>query len=220
VVVFFITSSALSHWRREAKAARTGGMAAKGERRDLGQTLANGGAAAFFAVLFTAEPHPVLFAATLGALATVTADTWATEIGSLSKTPPRLVTTGKPVVAGTSGGISTLGFVATVCGALLIGITTWLLNIVVDGTQMLWVVLAATSGGIAGSLSDSLLGATVQRVEFCPQCHVDTEQVVHICGTPTHYQRGWFWLDNDWVNFLASLIGAGMGILVWTAFGS
>ncbi len=215
VVVFFVTSSALSHWRRESKALRTGGTVAKGERRDLGQTLANGGAAAFFAFVFAVEPHPSLFAAALGALATVTADTWATELGTLSTSPPRLVTTGRTVVAGTSGGITVLGFAATVCGALLIGVVAWLMSLASDNTQVVWAVPVALVGGIVGSLSDSLLGATVQLIKFCPQCSVETEQPIHVCGTTTVYYRGWSWLNNDWVNFLSSLLGAGASVLVW-----
>ncbi len=71
---------------------------------------------------------------------------------------------------------------------------------------------------MAGSLFDSLLGATVQATYYCPQCGKETERPIHRCGRQPIYIRGWHWLDNDWVNLLASLAGAlvtaGLGALV------
>src|SRR5438093_5230732 len=44
-----------------------------------------------------------------GALAAAAADTWATEIGAFSPFAPRLITSGRQVPRGTSGGITVLG---------------------------------------------------------------------------------------------------------------
>jgi uncharacterized protein (TIGR00297 family) len=214
VVVFFTTSSALSHWRRVAKTQLAGDKFAKGNQRDFAQTMANGGAVTGLALLYTAAPHPILFAAALGVLATVTADTWATEVGILSRHVPRLVTTGRPVAPGTSGGVTVLGFGATLAGASVIGLVAsmalwW------QGQPFVWALLAAVAGGVVGALADSLLGATRQQVNLCPQCGSETEQYIHRCGTLTQHLRGWHWLDNDWVNFLASLIGGATSVLCW-----
>jgi uncharacterized membrane protein len=73
-------------------------------------------------------------------------------------------------------------------------------------------VLIAVLGGVAGSLFDSLLGATVQAIYFCPTCQKETEQKLHTCGTPTTIKRGWRWLNNDWVNFISSLFGAAVAV--------
>lgn len=219
IVVFFVTSSALSHWQRALKQQRVRATAAKGERRDLLQTLANGGIAAGCALIYAIEPQPILYAAALGAVATVTADTWATELGTLSRGAPRLVTTGRHVPVGTSGGVSTLGLAATTAGALLIGLVGWLGLRLADDAPASWVVPAALLGGVAGSLTDSLLGATRQRVNWCPQCSVETEQTIHRCGTPAAYHHGWRWLDNDWVNFVASGAGAMVSLVAWGVFG-
>jgi uncharacterized membrane protein len=89
-----------------------------------------------------------------------------------------------------------------------------------DEANLLWAVPVALAGGVAGSLGDSLLGASVQRIQICPQCKVETEQYIHRCGTPTVYRRGWRWLNNDWVNFLASILGAAGGTLVWLLLGT
>src|SRR5918998_2923479 len=44
VVLFFVSSSALSHWRQAAKQQLAADKFDKSERRDFGQTMANGGA--------------------------------------------------------------------------------------------------------------------------------------------------------------------------------
>lgn len=99
LVLFFVTSSALSRFR-EADKRKPAEAFEKGSRRDLGQVLANGGMPATLALasgLATWEGWLAMF---IGALAAATADTWATELGTLSRTPPRLITTGGVVPVG------------------------------------------------------------------------------------------------------------------------
>ena len=225
LVTFFVSSSMLSHYRRADKV----GVAekfAKGSRRDLGQTLANGGVGAVLAMAFASEPNPILFAAFLGAMATVTADTWATELGVLSRVPPRLITTGAAVPTGTSGGVTPLGMWASVAGALLIGTVATALTqaqSLFNGAG--WSLKAvsfpvlAVAGGLIGALFDSLLGAMVQGIYYCSRCAKETEAPVHHCGQPTQLVRGWAWLNNDIVNFAASVVGglvaAALAWLLW-----
>jgi len=214
LITFFISSSTLSHYR-DAEKKRLAEKFAKGHRRDLGQTLANGGAGALIALTFALWGEPALFAAFLGAMATVNADTWATELGVLSPSPPRLITNGRVVEAGTSGGVSWLGVAASAAGALSIGLAALVFSLIGellgsggDPWRYGWTLAAALAGGLVGSLVDSLLGASVQVMYFCPTCAKETEKRIHSCGTATQYRRGWRWLDNDLVNFLSSLVGA------------
>ena len=145
-------------------------------------------------------------------MATVNADTWATELGVLNPRWPRLITNGQPVEPGTSGGISLYGTLATIGGAALIGLAGAAFS---PAGVRLSLILAATLGGVCGSLFDSLLGATVQAIYHCPQCDKETERhPIHTCGNETVHFRGWEWLNNDLVNFLASIIGAIVAILV------
>ena len=65
---------------------------------------------------------PPLAFAFYGALATVNADTWATELGVLARSRPRLMTNGQTVPVGTSGGVTAEGTLAALAGALFIGV--------------------------------------------------------------------------------------------------
>jgi uncharacterized membrane protein len=145
-------------------------------------------------------------------MATVTADTWATELGTLSKQPPRLITNGRLVDVGTSGGVSLLGTVVSLTGGILIGLTAGLLA---PGLDVLPGVIIGGLGGLIGSLFDSLLGATIQQIYYCDVCQKDTEKRIHKCGHPTRPFRGWSWLNNDLVNLFASIVGAFVAAGLW-----
>jgi len=249
LIVFFLSSSVLSHYKESFKESLAEKFS-KGHRRDLAQTLANGGAGALIVIANALWPHPAWWAAFVGALATVNADTWATELGVLSKARPRLVTNGRPVEVGTSGAITLRGTFAAVAGAALISILPGVLAgqaeaaKTIEGLRKLpqtidcppfipgctpeyhfWtmffaVLFAGTLVGLLGSLFDSFLGATVQAIYFCDHCRKETERYpTHTCGNRTRQLRGWRWLDNDWVNFISSVVGAAVaaGLWLWLA---
>lgn len=244
LLVFFVSSSGLSRLARRRKRSLDE-KAAKGSQRDAWQVLANGGVAGVFALLhafFPAAAWPWVGCA--AALAAANADTWATELGVLNKTAPVLITSGKPVEPGTSGGVSLTGTLAALAGAGLValfGVLFWqghtrivlpataspvLFNLLGAGSpslswgQGLLAFAALTLCGLVGSLVDSLLGATVQAVYHCPACRKETERYpLHLCGTPTKWVRGWKWLDNDWVNGACTLSGAILAVLILSGLG-
>ncbi len=225
LALFFLSSSFLSHYKEREKAA-TAEKFEKGHRRDMGQVLANGGLGAAVAVLSVVVPGRVVpnmlwFYLFIGVMATVTADTWATELGTLSKAAPRLVTSGRVVEVGTSGGVSLLGTGVSFVGGLLIGLTAGILGAAAG--LIAWQAMPATAligalGGAAGSLLDSLLGATVQQIYYCDTCRKETERKVHRCGTTTRPLRGWSWMNNDLVNLISSLGGGLVAVLLATLF--
>lgn len=206
LVAFFASSSALSRFtgRRKRKVAAN---FAKGGRRDWAQVSANG-CLPVLALLAGASglvPTEVAWAMFAAALATVNADTWATELGVLSARAPRLITTGKVIPAGSSGGISTLGSLAALAGALFIGGLAWL----APQPMQLPVLLIASASGLLGSIFDSYLGAMAQAIYYCQKCKKETERYpIHTCGTKTMLKRGWSWLNNDLVNFFSAVAGA------------
>ncbi len=226
LIYFFVSSSLLSHFRERDKARTAADKFSKGSQRDLGQVAANGGLAALLALcssLNKSERLQQLYqAAYAGTLATATADTWATELGILSTQSPRLITTGQPTTPGTSGGVTPLGLGAASLGAFTLGGIFWLLlNFKWQKTSrkphsmLPFITLIA---GLGGSLADSLMGATVQAMYYCPLCEKETERRVHSCGTPTQPLRGLAWCDNDVVNFVSTGVGGLIAMLLMFPF--
>ena len=222
LIAFFVSSSFLSRYR-EAEKEGLAEKFAKGHQRDLGQALANGGLGAILAVFYFWRPNPLLFAAFVGTMATVNADTWGTEVGILWGRRVWLITTGRPVPPGTSGGLSWPGTLAALGGAAFIGgLAALFQGVGAAGASPAPGLLLAGGvvGGLAGALADSWLGATVQCIYFCPRCAKETERPLHHCGTRTQQVRGIRWLHNDGVNLAASAVGAlAAGLLAAAALG-
>ncbi len=198
---------------REQRKAAIKAAYEKSDQRDLGQALANGGIAALIAVVYGVSGAHWCWGAYLGALAAVNADTWATELGPLSRAVPRLITTGRPVARGTSGGVTLAGFAASVGGGLLIG----LVGVLFGGIASFGVLLAIGAfGGLFGSVSDSLLGATVQAMYQCADRVTEKPHCSDgVAATPLPGRIRW--MGNDAVNFLASGVGAVMGGALYIA---
>jgi len=204
LLAFFVSSVGLSRVDKARKRATLVEVDKTGAR-DAAQVFANGGIAAVCAlgaIVFDAR-FAIAFA---GAFATAAADTWATEIGTLVKRPPRSILTFKPVAAGLSGGVTLAGTLASVAGALVVAAAALSLS------PHAFVAVAA--GGIVGALADSLLGASVQALRWCPRCERATEREPHSCGTVTQPLRGIAWLGNDAVNLAATACGAAGAILI------
>lgn len=207
LLVFFISSSLLSKIGKVSRAAQ-GIIKEKGSTRDAAQVWANGGIAVALVVsrrlladhmpLYRLDLLPLLY---LAVLATVNADTWATELGRLSGVAPRSLRDWKPALSGTSGAISLPGTLASLAGALIIPLSVyrfWSLDLV----QFVCIAWA----GFLGCFIDSLLGAGIQAMYRDPATGAPTERAAS-SGKPMLRQRGIRWINNDAVNFLASLGG-------------
>lgn len=133
-------------------------------------------------------------------------DTWASEIGVLNRSSPRLVTTFflRSVPAGTNGGMSLLGTIASAAGGLCIGLSYFVLACMLPGdvwSQAPMIVVGLLSG-LFGSLVDSFLGATLQASYYSKDKkkivrHYDEKDrsLVLICGKDI--------LSNEAVNFIS-----------------
>lgn len=208
LVMFFVSANMLSRYRRAARSARIDDIVEKGNERDAWQVVANGGVFAAAAAASIIDPSAVWLGAGAGAIAAVTSDTWSTEIGTVAQEQPRIITTGARVPAGTSGGVTLAGSLAALAGALAAALATLIAG---------WGIRASASamiGGIAGSLVDSIAGATIQRRRWCEQCGKSTERLVHICGTVTQPAGGVRWIGNDAVNGIAAVTGAIVGLIL------
>jgi uncharacterized protein (TIGR00297 family) len=207
LVAHFISASALSKFGEKRKSQLIGAVVEKGDRRDAKQVLANGGVYALAAIAYMLTRTNAWYAVGIGALAASAADTWATEIGTLAGGKPRSIVSGKTVPAGTSGGVSLIGTVASLGGALFIA---------AGASVARWPVpfTAVVLGGLAGSLADSMLGATLQTRRWCDVCAKPTERPVHSCGNRTRRTGGLPGFDNDAVNAVSSGAGALVALLL------
>ena len=167
----------------------------------------------------------VLTAAHLSGYACAAGDTWASELGVLSRSLPRLITAPWLVVPrGTNGGISLLGTAASAAGGASIGLAHVLVRMfsamfsadnVNDYMREKWrhpcdlraafgVLAQSTCAGVLGSLIDSLLGATLQ--------YSGTTKTGAIANAASPSSRRvvtrWNWnvLNNDQVNVAAILL--------------
>jgi len=199
ILVFFISSSLLSKIGKNREADLKA-IFEKGSRRDYIQVLANGGMAGLIMIIYIFLKTPQLYWFYLAAITAATADTWGTEIGTLSKQLPLLITSFKKVPVGTSGGITFLGISGAVLGALILSASGWI-YLANPRSQTIIILLIAASG-FAGSIVDSLLGATIQIKYRCPGCSQITEKRKHCEGVSTNIVSGIKWINNDMVNFI------------------
>lgn len=145
-------------------------------------------------------------------------DTWASEIGILSNSMPRLVTTlfTRQVPKGTNGGMSLLGTAASGAGGLFIGFIFWFFSLFqyVDEnrtyeTHLQYkqypMIMVGLISGLLGSLYDSVLGATLQATYYSDdkKCIVkgtdrSDKSIRHITGINI--------LSNEMVNFVSIAI--------------
>src|SRR5690606_28830871 len=105
----------------------------------------------------------------VGSLAAAAADTWATEIGPLSRERPRMILSGRKVPAGTSGAVTAAGTLAGVAGAVTVWASAWVTVLLTDpaggASYGVWTTFAAVvAAGAVGSLADSVAGASIQAV--------------------------------------------------------
>ena len=91
--------------------------------------------------------------------AVITSDTFASEVGVIDSRV-RLITNMHKVSPGTNGGISVTGTIASIIGALIIGIS---FSLLAYDHFILYKVVFVTVMGFMGNIADSVLGATLER---------------------------------------------------------
>ena len=139
------------------------------EKTRTAKNVISNGLVAFLMAAFGSYYLP-LAGGFIGAIATATADTLASEM-------PRLITTFKKVPAGTDGAISILGTSAAIVGAGIIGIASFLLGILPD--PLIAIKISVISGTL-GCFIDSILGAVLERRHYINNEHVNL--LATICG--------------------------------------
>ena len=190
ILLFFLTGSLLGRLLNpEAKGVEKSGA------RDPWQVLANGGVPALGLLwgYHTEQPSLgfILFAA---ALASVTADTWSTEIGMRFGGTPRHILNGKKMAKGLSGGVTLAGFLGALCGASLIALIVHWFD---PAIPVLWIIIL----GFAGSILDSVSGVFQAKYQMKGSeswSEKRLENGIQISGAE--------WWTNDLVNAFSALV--------------
>lgn len=207
---FFVSSSFLTKYKTGDKKKIEKGLYEKTGVRDHVQVLANGGAALVAAGFYLFYPGEAVTAALFAGFAACNADTWASETGVLSKKPTRSILTFQPMERGISGGVTFLGTLGALGGALLlaaaymgtryghVGTAALLIN-------SLWICIA----GFSGSILDSILGASLQPLYKNSLTGALTERRYQ-GDVPNIKLKGVAFFSNDMVNFISSGFAACM----------
>ncbi len=254
LILFYYSSSKLTKWKQDYKAKIEEDYAVGGQRNWM-QVFASSLLATFVCIGFYllcgedqhisfGEPYGNVnnvellgFSVNRGVLAsylwviyiahycTANADTWASELGVLSKNEPRLVTSFflRVVPRGTNGGMSTFGTAASAAGGLFIGAIFYVGSFFLSGPVVAAqypVLVYSLLCGLLGSLVDSIMGATLQATYYSTErkCIVKIHSaaelaakkdssIVRICGQD--------WLSNEAVNFWSIFVT--MVLSVWLA---
>jgi uncharacterized protein (TIGR00297 family) len=183
ILSYLIVGSGVTRIGKDIKEAK--GIA---EKRDGARGPENlWGSAATGAVCAIGQaiaPNPLWLLAYVASLSTKLADTTASEIGKAYGKSTFLITTLKPVTAGTEGAVSLEGTIAGIIGSLVIAAIGWAVGLLTSPWDLLWCAIAAF---IATNI-ESLIGATLQE----------------------KYE----WLTNELVNGINTTIGAAIAVLI------
>jgi len=208
LISFFISSSVLTKFKEKSKEAYNS-INQKTGKRDYSQVLANGIMGSIFVIFEYLYKSPEFFLAFCVSYAVSTADTWASEIGVLSKRNPVKIITFKPVPKGISGGISSLGLFASLLGACFISVLTFGFSFIIykDLDMSLYFMFICILLGFLGSIIDSMLGATLQAQYMDNQTNTLTEKKITQNGE-AQLVKGIKIIDNNMVNFLSNLVSS------------
>jgi len=186
ILAFFVLGNLVTRYKYKVKEGY--GVAEK--VRSYRNVFGNGGAAMVFAILYKlSEGNPVFLLGYAGAMASAAADTFATEIGEVHGSCPRMVTNLKKAVIGTNGAISCAGCLAALLGAALVSSMPYLFA---GSYNKDYFFVLGTISGFFGCYVDSWVGATLEgRTKF---------------------------LDNHMTNFIGTLAGGACGVVLYLVF--
>jgi len=183
LATFFIAGTLATSWKMHTK-QQAGFAEQRYGQRTAAQVIANGSIAAILSLLsfLSAHQQPLLLLMVACSLSSATADTLSSELGNVYGKKFYNIVNFKKDVRGLNGAVSFEGTMIGITGSILIAlIYTVPAGFTID---FLWIVIAGT----IGNLTDSVLGATLERK--------------HI-------------LNNDAVNFLNTLTAALAGLMLY-----
>jgi uncharacterized protein (TIGR00297 family) len=205
LLAFFLSSTAITKYKQERKAAIEKRLHARTGTRDWVQVVANGGPGVLVALLYPWIPERWVVVTLFTVFAACNSDTWASEIGVFSQRPPISIVRWVEVEKGLSGGVSVLGTSFALLGALFIALIYGAMNL--HDPHLAANVAVITGCGLLGSIVDSVLGDLVQAKYRSRTRGTLTEKPFEE-GIANERVGGVAWIDNDVVNFLSPSVAA------------
>ncbi|MFW9843901.1 MAG: DUF92 domain-containing protein [Candidatus Thorarchaeota archaeon] len=237
VLFFFLSSGVATKYKYKAKIKKNVAQEGKGKRSWV-NVFGSGIIPMMFSMaMYIAAMVPelaaagwpfFLFGGYVGAIATTSADTLASEVGVFSKSKPRLITNlRRKVPSGTIGAVSLLGEGVALLAGLFIGVIAVVFALLAPGmipglltaeSAIVWdfvvfLIPLSMLTAFIGCNIDSLLGAVLQNRFVCGICGAVTDKEFH-CDYETKYVGGFKRFTNMHVNLGSSGLGATLGIVL------
>jgi len=188
IAIFFILSTLLSKIGPENLRQSKSG-------RNINQVFANGGVGLVLCVFNHFYKTELLYYMFLASIAAANSDTWATEIGKLSRARPKDIISGRNLSIGESGGITFIGILGSISGSFVIAAIGFFLNINISYLIIVFI------SGFLGSFFDSILGSTLQSRFIL----IDGKTIKEEKETDSYHYSGLLSINNNSVNFLCTL---------------
>lgn len=210
LIAFFISSSLLTklHEKKDKETSKG---------RNYMQVISNALVATICSVIYYVTALDIFLVAAIVSIATSNSDTWASEIGALSKGKTKYIVNFKLAPKGVSGAISSLGTFASLVGALFIALVFIILALLLqtfEVSNILYDGLIIMLGGFLGSLIDSYLGGLIQAKYKGVISGTITEKK-WLPDEKVVLASGFALITNDAVNFLSGLLSSVLMILLW-----
>jgi len=174
LILFFLLGSFATNWLITKK-EKLGIAENNGGRRTIGQVLANGGSAAILSAIACYKPllTPLLQLMIAGSLSAATADTLSSELGSVYGRKFYDILSFKKSKPGPDGVVSLEGTLFGIAGSALIALVYSI------GYGLSYNTLIVIVAGTIGNLTDSVLGASLERK------HLIENNIVNFLNTCT-----------------------------------
>lgn len=161
LVAFFVLGVLATRHQQAAKLS-TAGHEPHTQKRKAGQVLANGGVAALLGVagILDSTRSPLYLLMMAASLSAATADTLASELGTVYGKRFFNILNFRKETRGLDGVISLEGTLLGIAGSTVIA---GIYSLFIGWSNAAWVIIAA---GTAGNLLDSVLGAAFERKQL------------------------------------------------------
>ena len=163
--------------------------------RNANQVFANGGVGLVLCILNHYYQTELIYNMFLASIAAANSDTWASEIGKLSKKRPKDIISGRILNRGESGGITFIGLLGSISGAFVIATIGFFLDVNIYYLTIVFI------SGFLGSIFDSILGSTLQSRFIL----IDGKTIKEEKEQNSYLYSGLISINNNSVNFICTL---------------